>query len=33
MEPEYSLLYSQQPAIGPHPKPDKASPQLLTLPL
>jgi len=27
MEPECSLRYSQQPATGPHPEPDKSSSQ------
>jgi hypothetical protein len=31
MEPEVLLLFSQEPATGPHPKPDLSSPQLLTL--
>jgi len=28
MEPERSLPYSQEPAIGPYPEPDASSPQL-----
>jgi hypothetical protein len=28
MEPESSLLYSQQLATGPHPEPDESSPYL-----
>lgn len=31
MEPEGSLLYSQEPVIGPTPEPVEASPQLTTL--
>jgi len=31
MEPEGSLLCSQQPATGPYPKPDAFSPHLPTL--
>jgi hypothetical protein len=31
MEPEGSLPCSQEPAIGPYPKPDESSPQLPTL--
>jgi hypothetical protein len=26
MEPEVSLLCSQEPSIGPYPEPDKSSP-------
>jgi len=31
MEPEGSLLYSQEPATGLYPKPDEYSPHLPTL--
>jgi hypothetical protein len=31
MEPEGSLLSSQEPAIGPYPEPDESIPQLPTL--
>jgi hypothetical protein len=31
MEPQSSLLYSQQPAIRPYPDPDESSPHLTTL--
>jgi hypothetical protein len=31
MEPEDSLLCSQEPATGPYPEPDASSPQLVTL--
>jgi len=31
MEPEGSLLCSQQPSIGPYPEPDESSPQSPTL--
>jgi hypothetical protein len=30
MESEGSLSYSQKPGIGPYPKPDESTPQLLT---
>jgi hypothetical protein len=31
MEPEGSLPFSQKPAIGPHPEPQKSSPHPPTL--
>jgi hypothetical protein len=31
MEPEGSLQFSQQPAIGPYPDPDSSSPHPSTL--
>jgi hypothetical protein len=31
MEPEGSLLCSQEPVIGPHPEPEKSIPHLSTL--
>jgi hypothetical protein len=31
MKPKGSLLFSQEPATGPYPKPDASSPHLPTL--
>jgi hypothetical protein len=31
MEPEGSILFSQQPAPGPYPEPDESSPHPQTL--
>jgi hypothetical protein len=31
MEPEGSLLFSQEPAIGPYPEPDDSNPHPQTL--
>jgi hypothetical protein len=31
MEPEGSLLHSQEPATGPYPEPDEPNPHLPTL--
>jgi hypothetical protein len=33
MEPEDSLLYSQEPSAGPHPEPVQSSPHYLILSL